>query len=207
MSLNPGTRAQKFLRPPAPVRRDRLDGPALPDAPPTPAAAGRRLRGRDPPRRPQRPRPGHHAGRKRPAPDHEIASDVIEACLPHAGRARRVGITGVPGVGKSTFVEALRPPSHARTRQAVAVLAVDPSSAVSGGSILGDKTRMERLAPTPAGLHPAFPVARLAGRRGAAHARGDAALRSGRLSTSSSRPLASGSPRPPSDRWSTSSCC
>ncbi len=77
--------------------------------------------------------------------DVDLASAVIEACLPHAGRARRVGITGVPGVGKSTFIEALGTHLTRDLGETVAVLSVDPSSPVSGGSILGDKTRMERL--------------------------------------------------------------
>ncbi|MGB2087637.1 MAG: methylmalonyl Co-A mutase-associated GTPase MeaB [Psychroflexus salarius] len=69
---------------------------------------------------------------------------LIEACLPHAGDAIRIGITGVPGVGKSTFIESLG--LHLINKgHKVAVLAVDPSSSVSNGSILGDKTRMEKL--------------------------------------------------------------
>ncbi len=82
-------------------------------------------------------------------PDHQqLALEVVEACLPHAGKARRLGITGVPGVGKSTFIEALG--QHVIDRgHRVAVLAIDPTSKVSGGSILGDKTRMEKLAARP----------------------------------------------------------
>lgn len=78
--------------------------------------------------------------------DHQIqAQDLLTRLLPHAGKARRVGISGVPGVGKSTFIEALG--LHlTEAGHRVAVLAVDPSSARTGGSILGDKTRMERLA-------------------------------------------------------------
>jgi LAO/AO transport system kinase len=82
-------------------------------------------------------------------PAHRVAAgEVIRACLPHAGKSIRVGITGVPGAGKSTFIE------HFGSRlceqgHKLAVLAVDPTSAVSGGSILGDKTRMEKL-----GSHP-----------------------------------------------------
>src|SRR5213076_1132930 len=64
--------------------------------------------------------------------------------LPHTGHAMRLGISGVPGVGKSTFIEALGLALIAKGHR-VAVLAVDPSSSVSGGSILGDKTRMEKL--------------------------------------------------------------
>ncbi|HEX7486663.1 MAG TPA: methylmalonyl Co-A mutase-associated GTPase MeaB [Vicinamibacterales bacterium] len=78
--------------------------------------------------------------------DADVASDVIEACLPFTGRSLRVGITGVPGVGKSTFIEALGIHLTRRLGETVAVLSIDPSSPLSGGSILGDKTRMERLA-------------------------------------------------------------
>ncbi|HRH89150.1 MAG TPA: methylmalonyl Co-A mutase-associated GTPase MeaB [Rubrivivax sp.] len=77
--------------------------------------------------------------------DHRQRADaLLDALLPHAGGAFRLGISGVPGVGKSTFIEALGLWLIARGHR-VAVLAVDPSSNVSGGSILGDKTRMERL--------------------------------------------------------------
>ncbi|MDA3868251.1 MAG: methylmalonyl Co-A mutase-associated GTPase MeaB [Salinivirgaceae bacterium] len=74
----------------------------------------------------------------------ELAQQIIEACLPFTGNATRVGITGVPGVGKSTFIEALgnEITSHGHK---LAVLAIDPSSERSKGSILGDKTRMETL--------------------------------------------------------------
>jgi LAO/AO transport system kinase len=77
--------------------------------------------------------------------DHRVrADDLLNALLPHSGSAFRLGISGVPGVGKSTFIEALGLFLIERGHR-VAVLAVDPSSSVSGGSILGDKTRMERL--------------------------------------------------------------
>lgn len=69
---------------------------------------------------------------------------LIEQCLPHANKSIRVGITGVPGVGKSTFIETFGT-RLADAGKRVAVLAVDPTSTVSGGSILGDKTRMETL--------------------------------------------------------------
>jgi LAO/AO transport system kinase len=93
--------------------------------------------------------------------DEELAAQVIERCLPMAGRARRIGITGVPGAGKSTFIEALGTHLTRQRGETVAVLSVDPSSPISGGSILGDKTRMERLAtddrafirPTPSRGH------------------------------------------------------
>ena len=78
--------------------------------------------------------------------DHrERAQELLVELLPHAGSARRVGISGVPGVGKSTFIDQLGVDLTAAGHR-VAVLAVDPSSARSGGSILGDKTRMARLA-------------------------------------------------------------
>jgi LAO/AO transport system kinase len=77
--------------------------------------------------------------------DHRVQADeLLNALLPHSGRSFRLGISGVPGVGKSTFIEALGLMLIAQGHR-VAVLAVDPSSTVSGGSILGDKTRMERL--------------------------------------------------------------
>ena len=79
-------------------------------------------------------------------PDHqERARELLEACLPHAGRSVRLGITGVPGVGKSTFVEVLGMHVIQERGEKVAVLAIDPSSPVTGGSILADKTRMPRL--------------------------------------------------------------
>jgi LAO/AO transport system kinase len=78
--------------------------------------------------------------------DHQIrAQGVLEALLPSTGGSIRVGISGAPGSGKSTFIEALGLRLIGQGKR-VAVLAVDPSSSISGGSILGDKTRMERLA-------------------------------------------------------------
>ncbi|QXP61638.1 methylmalonyl Co-A mutase-associated GTPase MeaB [Olleya sp. HaHaR_3_96] len=72
------------------------------------------------------------------------ANAIIKACLPHANQSTRIGITGVPGVGKSTFIEAFG--TYLTTlNKKVAVLAVDPSSSITKGSILGDKTRMEDL--------------------------------------------------------------
>lgn len=78
-------------------------------------------------------------------PEHQlVAQEVIEKCLPYAGNSIRLGITGVPGAGKSTFIEALGMQLvHAGHK--LAVLAIDPSSERSKGSILGDKTRMEEL--------------------------------------------------------------
>ena len=72
------------------------------------------------------------------------ANEVINACLPYANKSVRIGITGVPGVGKSTFIEAFGKYLTSLGKK-VAVLAVDPSSTISHGSILGDKTRMEEL--------------------------------------------------------------
>ena len=88
-----------------------------------------------------------------------IGQEILERCLPYSGRSIRVGITGVPGAGKSTFIESFG--SYLTTQgHQVAVLAIDPSSERSKGSILGDKTRMENLSvnpkafirPTPSGL-------------------------------------------------------
>ena len=77
--------------------------------------------------------------------DHRLQGDaLLNGLLPYTGKALRLGISGVPGVGKSTFIEALGLYLIAQGRR-VAVLTIDPSSSVSGGSILGDKTRMERL--------------------------------------------------------------
>lgn len=79
-------------------------------------------------------------------PDHrEAARTVVDQCLPHSGDSIRVAVTGVPGVGKSTFIERLGP-RLLEDGHRLAVLAVDPSSEQSKGSILGDKTRMGRLA-------------------------------------------------------------
>lgn len=89
-------------------------------------------------------------------PDHrEQAQQLLLRLLPDSGNAHRVGITGVPGVGKSTAIEALGMHLIERGHR-VAVLAVDPSSTRTGGSILGDKTRMARLAVRER-LHPAVP--------------------------------------------------
>ncbi|HUH45852.1 MAG TPA: methylmalonyl Co-A mutase-associated GTPase MeaB, partial [Arenibacter sp.] len=87
-----------------------------------------------------------------------ISRKLIENCLPYSGKSVRIGITGVPGVGKSTFIESLGT-TLTKMGEKVAVLAVDPSSTLSKGSILGDKTRMQELVkeknafirPSPAG--------------------------------------------------------
>lgn len=92
-------------------------------------------------------------------PEHrDDANELLRLCLPCSGQSVRIGITGVPGVGKSTFIEAFGQILLGKGKK-LAVLAVDPSSAISGGSILGDKTRMEKLSasedvfirPSPAG--------------------------------------------------------
>src|SRR3954464_9884071 len=78
-------------------------------------------------------------------PDHRAKADeLLTSLLPHTGKSFRLGISGVPGVGKSTFIEALGLDLIAKSHR-VAVLTIDPSSSISGGSILGDKTRMEKL--------------------------------------------------------------
>ena len=93
-------------------------------------------------------------------PEHQrVAQQVIERCLPYAGNSLRLGITGVPGVGKSTFIESFGKYLTSMGKN-IAVLAIDPSSERSKGSILGDKTRMELLScdphafirPSPSGL-------------------------------------------------------
>ena len=83
------------------------------------------------------------------APDHQaLAQEVIEKCLPYSGNSRRIGITGVPGAGKSTSIDVFG--LHVlKDGGKLAVLAIDPSSERTKGSILGDKTRMERLAVHP----------------------------------------------------------
>jgi LAO/AO transport system kinase len=80
------------------------------------------------------------------AADRELAERILEDCLPHSGNSIRVGITGVPGAGKSSVIEVLGMFLIREQGRKVAVLAIDPSSQISGGSILGDKTRMESLA-------------------------------------------------------------
>ncbi len=78
-------------------------------------------------------------------PEHAaLAAQVIQLCLPHSGKSIRIGITGVPGVGKSSFIDVFGSYLIEQGKR-VAVLAIDPSSPISGGSILGDKTRMDRL--------------------------------------------------------------
>jgi LAO/AO transport system kinase len=93
--------------------------------------------------------------------DVELSALLLNAILPHIGKTRRLGITGVPGVGKSTFIDALGMHVAQERGERLAVLSVDPSSPISSGSILGDKTRMARLSmeerayirPSPSGGH------------------------------------------------------
>lgn len=80
--------------------------------------------------------------------DQQLAAEILEAVLPGTGKSFRLGVTGVPGVGKSSFIESIGQRIAERGKK-LAVLAVDPSSVKSGGSILGDKTRMENLSVRP----------------------------------------------------------
>ncbi len=83
-------------------------------------------------------------------PEHEqLAQQVIARCLPHAGKSVRIGISGVPGAGKSTSIDEFGLHVLERTGGKLAVLAIDPTSERTGGSILGDKTRMEKLSVHP----------------------------------------------------------
>jgi LAO/AO transport system kinase len=81
--------------------------------------------------------------------DADLALEILEGVLPYTGNSRRVGITGVPGAGKSTLIDALGMHLVEQRDEKTAVLSIDPSSPLSGGSILGDKTRMERLSHHP----------------------------------------------------------
>ena len=83
-------------------------------------------------------------------PDHrQTGQRILEQCLPHTGNSLRLGITGAPGAGKSSFIETFGTWLINQHQKKVAVLAIDPSSQVSSGSILGDKTRMQRLSSHP----------------------------------------------------------
>src|SRR5690606_25439733 len=81
-------------------------------------------------------------------PDQQLAGEILDALLPHTGKSTRLGITGSPGVGKSTFIEVFGKTLIASGKK-VAVLSIDPSSQLTKGSILGDKTRMLELARNP----------------------------------------------------------
>ncbi len=90
--------------------------------------------------------------------DHrQSATELLQQLAPHTGKSIRIGISGVPGAGKSTFIESIG--NHIIDQgHRLAVLAVDPSSALSGGSILGDKTRMETLSRRPEALSAPRPL-------------------------------------------------
>ena len=110
----------------------------------------------------------------------QIAQTILEALIPESGNAARIGITGVPGVGKSTFIESFGM-MLAELGHQVAVLAVDPSSSRSGGSVMGDKTRMEKLSLHPrAYIRPSPSGGTLGGRRQKNQGNHDR-LRSGRI--------------------------
>ena len=94
--------------------------------------------------------------------DREAAQSLLNELLPHTGKSLRIGITGVPGVGKSTFIESFGQHVIAKGHK-VAVLAVDPSSPMAGGSILGDKTRMELLSRDPSAFIRPSPAGRALG--------------------------------------------
>ena len=133
--------------------------------------------------------------------DRSTATEVLERLAPHAADAHRVGVTGPPGAGKSTLIDALGMYLCEQGHR-VAVLAVDPSSAVSGGSILGDKTRMALLASAPEAFVRPVTVGRGAGRGHRRHPggrRGGGGRRLRRVC--SSRPSAWASRRP---AWPTS---
>ena len=134
------------------------------------------------------------------------AQEIIEACLPHAGKSVRIGITGVPGAGKSTFIEAIGN-MVAGLRHKLAVLAIDPSSERSGGSILGDKTRMESICNNPSVFVRPSPSADRSAEWPERLARRSCCARPRDSTSSSSKRWASDSRKPPCTRWWTSSCC
>ena len=113
------------------------------------------------------------------APEHyALAQEVIEKCLPHSGNSRRIGITGVPGAGKSTSIDVFG--LHVlKDGGKLAVLAIDPSSERTKGSILGDKTRMEKLSQHPNAFIRPSPSAGSLG--GVARKTRDSAVRGRRL--------------------------
>ena len=92
-------------------------------------------------------------------PEHQaVAQEVIEKCLPYSGNSVRVGISGVPGAGKSTSIDVFGLHVLEEHGGKLAVLAIDPSSERSKGSILGDKTRMEKLSVHPSPLYVPVPL-------------------------------------------------
>ncbi len=137
--------------------------------------------------------------------DREAAETLLGQLLPHAGKAIRVGISGAPGAGKSTFIEAFGKHLTGQGLK-VAVLAIDPTSRRSGGSILGDKTRMEALARDPGAFIRPSPAGNALG--GVARRTREAmiVLGGGRFRCRAGRgPSASASPKPRWRRWSMSS--
>lgn len=134
------------------------------------------------------------------------AQELLVRLLPRSGGAHRVGITGVPGVGKSTFIESLGTSLTAAGHR-VAVLAVDPSSTRSGGSILGDKTRMGKLATDPAAFVRPSPSAGTLGGVARATRETIVLMEAAGFDVVLSRPSASGSPRSPWPGWWTASWC
>ena len=113
--------------------------------------------------------------------DAELAQRILDGALPHAGNSRRAGITGPPGFREITFIDALGIHLIRDHGEKVAVLSVDPSSQISGGSILGDKTRMERLSAEDRRLHSTKPGAGSSRRRCPADSGDDSAMRGRRL--------------------------
>jgi len=111
--------------------------------------------------------------------DRPAAQQLIQKCLPYSGKSFRLGITGVPGVGKSTFIESFGLLLMEKGER-VAVLAIDPSSQRTKGSILGDKTRMEMLS-TSTGIYQALRKCRYLGRRRQENPRKHDPLRSSRF--------------------------
>ena len=160
-------------------------------------------------RRPRRRSAGRSRWSSRRRADHRsrAAGAAASSCCRTPAAAHRVGITGVPGVGKSTFIDALGTQLTGRGHR-VAVLAVDPSSTRTGGSILGDKTRMARLAVDPHAFIRPSPTAGTLG--GVARATRETMRRRARRPATTwcwSRPSASASRRRRSPTWSTRSCC
>ena len=140
------------------------------------------------------------------SPLHEPqAQEVLRRLLPHTGKARRIGITGVPGVGKSTFIESFGL-YLVRNGHKLAVLAIDPTSTRSGGSILGDKTRMEKLSREPnAFIRPSPAGASLGGV--ARRTRETSSAKPLGLTSLWLKPSVPGKARPPCARWWIAFCC
>lgn len=138
-------------------------------------------------------------------PEHyALAREVIDKCLPYSGNSRRIGITGVPGAGKSTSIDVFG--LHVlRDGGKLAVLAIDPSSERTKGSILGDKTRMEKLAVHPSAFIRPSPSAGSLG--GVARKTRETIVlcEAPDTTTSSSKPSVWAKARLPSTQWSTSS--